>query len=86
MVAACGSAEGGGAHHPRVPGAAGGRVRQPGADLRQLVRALQPVLAVGQEQLPSFVEGGAVADADQHVLEPMASGRGVVHLVGDDGR
>ena len=27
-----------------------------------------------------------MADTDQHVLEPMASGRRVVHLVGDDGR
>jgi hypothetical protein len=57
-------------------------VRQPLADGRQLGTRLEAVLGVGQQQLPRLIERRAVADADQHVLEPVPGGVRVVDFVG----
>ena len=69
-----------------IPSCQARRVRasgSPATDARELGPRFEPVLGVGEEQLARLVEGGAVADADQHVLEPMAARIGVVDLVGD---
>ena len=63
---------------------AGLGVWQAGAEQRELGPSLEPVLGVREAQLARVVERGAVADGDQHVLEPMAGRLGVVDLVGDD--
>ena len=67
---------------PVRPGALAALVRQPGPDARELGPRFEPVLGVGEEQLARLVQRGAVADADQHVLQSVAARIGVVHLVG----
>ncbi len=70
--------------HPVVPGTPGAGVGQTSAQEGELGSGLEPVFGVRQAQLAGVVERRAVADGDQHVLEPMARRLGVVDLVGDD--
>ena len=81
-----GLTDGGAARHAVGPRAAAPLVRQPGTDGRQLRAGLQPVLGVRQQELARLGQRRTVTDADEHVLEPMPAGLGVVDLVGDGRR
>ncbi len=51
-----------------------------------LIACLEAVLGVGKEVRPRLLQGGAMADRDQHVMQPAPLADVVVHLVGGHDR